>query len=62
MALMCKMIISPGVFFHFFKILIVRVKRAKRAKNSQKGLKIMYVALYISGTIHHMLVSCGAKV
>ena len=54
---MCKMIISPGVFFQFFKILIFQVVRdCRRAKNCPKWQKLLSVALYISGTIHHMTV------
>ena len=37
---MCKRIISPGIFFHFFKILIfgiiIRVKRQKWPKMTEK--------------------------
>ena len=58
MVLMCKKIISLRVF-HFFKILISGLLGGKRAKNSLKWHKKLYVALDISGTIHHMIVVCG---
>ena len=44
MVQMCKVIISPGVFFNF-KILIFRVVGAERAKNGPKLQKILPVSL-----------------
>ena len=46
---MCKMIISLAFFFIFFK-------------NGLEWQKIMFVALHISGTIHHVIVIYGAYV
>ena len=44
---MCKIIISPGVFFHFFKIFIFRVVRGvKRVKNSPKWQKVLSIMLH----------------
>ena len=44
MVRLCKMIISPGDFFHFFKILILWVARGgggdKRLKNSPKYVRV----------------------
>ena len=45
---MCKMMISPGVFFIFSKLL--------KVKKRSKMTKILPVAFHISGTIHHMIV------
>ena len=56
MVLMCKMIISPGALFHFFKTLIFWVVRGVKRKNSPKWQKIMSAVLDISGTMHHMIV------
>ena len=53
----CKMIISPGICFHIFKILIVWA--VKKAKDSPKWQKILSIVLHISGTIHHMTVIYG---
>ena len=53
----CKMIISPGVFLIFFKILIFQVVREiKGQKTVQNDKKILSAALNISGSIHHMIV------
>ena len=63
---MHKKIISPGIFFIFFKILIfgiIRGKRGgKRAKNGSRWENILSVSLHISGTIHHMIVIFDAHV
>ena len=60
---LCKMMISPGAFFHFFKILIFWVvRRVKGQKNSPKWQKTLSFALYISGTIHHMILIYGTHV
>ena len=57
---MCKMIISPGFFFQFFKIVIFWVVwRVERQKIVQNDKKILSVMLYISGTIHNMVVIYG---
>ena len=64
---MCKIIISGHFFVVFFLILIFRIVRwgwgggavwggeGERAKSSPKRHKILFVALLISGTIHHMI-------
>ena len=45
---LCKMMISPGAFFHFFKILIFWVvRRVKGQKNSPKRQKTLSFALYL---------------
>ena len=36
---MCKMIISPGVFFHFFKILIFRIVREGKGQKTVQNNK-----------------------
>ena len=57
------MIISLGTFFYFFKILIFwvvwMVKGQKMAQNDKKKLTF---PLYISGTIHHMILIYGVHV
>ena len=47
---MCKMIISPGIFFQFFKFCFFGILRGKRAKNSPKWQIILSVVLDISET------------
>ena len=60
---LCKMMIFPGLFSFFFKVLIYLVFRwGQRAKNGWKWEKIMPVTFHISGNIHHMVVSCGTQV
>ena len=60
---MCKMIISTGLFIHFFKIFIFQVvSGGKRTKNCPKWQKILSVTLYISQTIHYMIIICGMQV
>ena len=58
----CKMIISSssGIFSIFLKILTLR--GSERAKSDPEWQKIRSVTLHISGTIHHMIVICGANV
>ena len=54
---MFKIIISSGVFFHFFKILIFWVVGGvKGQKKVQNDKKILSVTLHISGAIHHVIV------
>ena len=56
----CKIIISPGVFFSFPKFWFFRLLgRGKKAKNGPKWQKILSAMLHISGTIHHMIVIYG---
>ena len=48
------------IFFHFFKILIfLFVRGLKGQKNSLKWQNIISGMLYISGTMHHMIVIYG---
>ena len=50
----CKIIMRPGFFFHFFKVLIfVVVSRVKGQKMVQNDKKF---CLYVSRTIHDMKV------
>ena len=51
---MCKTIITAGVFFPFFRILIFWVVRGDKGQKWQKWQKTLSVVPYISGTIHHM--------
>ena len=48
-----KMIISPDIFFFFFKILGTLGGRGKKAKNGLKLQNILSVSLRISGTVNH---------
>ena len=50
----CKTIITAGVFFPFFRILIFWVVRGDKGQKWQKWQKTLSVVPYISGTIHHM--------
>ena len=56
---MCKMVISPGVFFHFYKIFIFQIVRGVKGQNLVQNNKKFSVTLRISGTIHHMNVIYG---
>ena len=56
---MCKMVISPGVFFHFHKIFIFQIVRGVKGQNLVQNNKKFSVTLQISGTIHHMNVIYG---
>ena len=51
---LCEMI-SPGAVFHCFDIFVLGCKRAKNGSRWQKKS----VAVYISGTIYHMIVIYG---
>ena len=57
-----KMIISPGIFFYFFKILIFWVARRVKGQKMAKSQKTLSFVLYISGTIHHMILIYEAHV
>ena len=60
---LCKMVISPGVFFSFSKFWFFRlVKGVKGQKTVQNDKKILSVTLHISGNIHHMIVIYGTLV
>ena len=64
---LCKMMISPGVFFHFFKIFDSmgcykgRGGGCKGAKNCPKWEKILSTLLHITGIIHHMIFIYGTQ-
>ena len=58
---LCKMMISPGVFFIFFKILIFWIVKGLKGQKRSKMTKTS-VTFNISGTIHHMIVICGTQV
>ena len=62
---MYKRVISPGIFFIFVKILILRIIKGVRVVKGQKmaknDKKVLPVSLDISGTIHHMIVIFGAR-
>ena len=55
------MIISLGVFFNFFKVLIFWVVRGVKGQKNSQNDKKMSVMLHISGTIH-MIVIYGTQV
>ena len=52
-------------FFYFLYIYIFNFRAVKRGKGqnmAQADIKIMSVALYISGTIYHVIVFYGTRV
>ena len=51
MVQMCKIIISPDVFFNFKILIFWFVRRAERAKNGPKWRKILPASLRFSGTV-----------
>ena len=55
----CKVITSPGVFFFFFlffkNFFVLCCYEGQRAKMNQNDKKTLYVAHYISRTIHRIL-------
>ena len=51
---MCKMIISPSLFFNF-KVLLFQVFWGLKGHKMAQNDKNLSVALYISGTIYHMI-------
>ena len=58
---MYKVIISAGVFFHFFKTFVFWVVREnEKAKKGPKCQKNLPAMIHISGTIHHIIVIYGA--
>ena len=57
-----KRIISPGVFLHFFQILIFGINSGVKGQKMTQNDKKMSVALHISGRIHHMIVIFGTQV
>ena len=60
---MCKMIISPGIFFSFLKFWVFGLLGGlKGQKNGPNWQKILFITLHISGTIHHMIVIYGTYV
>ena len=62
MVLICKMIVSPSIFFYFFKILIFRVINGLEGQKIAQNDKNVSVAPHISGTMHHMIIICGTQV
>ena len=61
---LCKIIISPGVFFIFSKFWFFGFWRGKSIKNGQNDKKFsrLEVTLHFSGTIHQMIVIYGTHV
>ena len=53
---LCKMIISPDMFFIFSKFNFFGLLGGKGAKNGPKRQKILSVTFHVSGAIHHMIV------
>ena len=51
---LCKMMISPGVYFIFAKFRFFGLLGGQKAKNGPKWQKILSVTLHISGPIHKM--------
>ena len=62
MVQMCKMIISPGVFFRFWNFDFFNCQGAERAKYGRKWQKVLFVTRYISGAIYHMIFIYGTHV
>ena len=61
---LCKMMISPGVFFIFCYFHFLGSQRGKRGPKKWPKMtkKHLSVAVDISGTIYHIIVICGALV
>ena len=59
---MGKRVISPGDLLIFFRDFDFQGSKSGNTKNDPKWLKIMSVALDISGSIHHMIVIFGTQV
>ena len=53
---------TSAVFFLFFKILIFRFVSGVIGQKMAQNDKKICVTDHISGTIHHMIVICGAQV
>ena len=58
----CKLIVSPGFFFIFFKFWFFLLLGGSKCKNGPKWQKTLSVVLYISGSIHHMIFIYGTHV
>ena len=58
---MFKVIIYPGIFFHFSKFWFLGGQGDERAKNGPKWQKILSVSLHISETVHYMIVIFGTQ-
>ena len=57
LAHLCKMMISPGAFFIFLKILFFgQAREVKGQKNSPKQKIITFVTHHISGTVYHIII------
>ena len=67
MVLICK-IISPGIFFFFLKFWFFGLlggykgKKWQKWQNGPKWQRTLYFAIYISGTMRHMILIYGAHV
>ena len=58
----CKVIVSPSIFFDFFKILIFQVVSGLEGQKVAQNDKNVSIAPHISGTMHHMIVIYGTQV
>ena len=59
---MCKMMIFPELFFHFFKILIFGVFIGVRGQKMTQIYQFKSVALYVYMSIDHIIKICGTQV
>ena len=59
---LCKMMISPGVFFIFDFFIFDGIKGVKEPKIAENDKNVLSVELHISGTIHHMILINGTHV
>ena len=62
MVQMCKMIISPGVFFNVNILIFQFVKELKGQKDGAKCRKFLSAVPYVSGTMYHMIFIYGRHV
>ena len=51
---MCKMVISPDIFFNVSKVWFSRLPGGEKPKTSQKWQTILCVLPYISGTLYDL--------
>ena len=58
---MCKMMISPWIFFHFYEILIFWVVRGVKGQKvaQNKKLQLHLSRAIISGTVYHVIIIFG---
>ena len=59
---MCKMMIFPELFFHFFKILIFGVFSGVRGQKMTQIYQFKSVALYVYMSRDHIIKICGTQV